>query len=56
MEDNVTERHYTSLSLWSMTATTNWIIMFGGMKGMRNFAIPVSDTAFIEISEYAVHV
>ena len=53
MQDSITERHYYSLSVWKRTATTSWIIVFGGMRGMRAFATLVNDTAFIEISEYA---
>ena len=37
-----------SLSVWSMTPTTNWIIVFGGMRGISL----ISDTAVIELSEY----
>uniref|UniRef100_A0A1X7T5Q2 Uncharacterized protein n=1 Tax=Amphimedon queenslandica TaxID=400682 RepID=A0A1X7T5Q2_AMPQE len=42
---NVTIRCYHSLSLWSVTPTTNWIIVFGGETSYR-------DTAVIELSEY----
>ncbi|XP_019860284.1 PREDICTED: kelch domain-containing protein 2-like [Amphimedon queenslandica] len=43
---NVTNRRYHSLSLWSVTPTTNWIIVFGGDISYR-------DTAVIELSEYS---
>ena len=46
--DTVTGRRYHSLSVWSVTPTTNWIIVFGGV---RRGAI-VSDTQVIELSEY----
>ncbi|XP_019861891.1 PREDICTED: kelch domain-containing protein 3-like, partial [Amphimedon queenslandica] len=44
--DNVTERCSHSLSVWSVTPTTNWIIVFGGK---RNLLITISDTAVIEL-------
>uniref|UniRef100_A0A1X7T7F5 Protein kinase domain-containing protein n=1 Tax=Amphimedon queenslandica TaxID=400682 RepID=A0A1X7T7F5_AMPQE len=40
--DNVTKRCYHSLSVWSVTPTTNWIIVFGGGTLYR-------DTAVIEL-------
>ena len=40
--DTVTGRRYHSLSVWSVTPTTNWIIVFGGGGG----------TQVIELSEY----
>uniref|UniRef100_A0A1X7TQ56 Protein kinase domain-containing protein n=1 Tax=Amphimedon queenslandica TaxID=400682 RepID=A0A1X7TQ56_AMPQE len=42
MPKNVTERYWYSLSLWSVTPTTNWIIVFGGRTSY-------SDTAVIEL-------
>ena len=45
--DTVTGRRYHSLSVWSVTPTTNWIIVFGGERG-----VTVSDTQVIELSEY----
>uniref|UniRef100_A0A1X7T928 Uncharacterized protein n=1 Tax=Amphimedon queenslandica TaxID=400682 RepID=A0A1X7T928_AMPQE len=39
---NFTYRSYHSLSLWSVTPTTNWIIVFGGTTSYR-------DTAVIEL-------
>uniref|UniRef100_A0A1X7UVK1 Uncharacterized protein n=1 Tax=Amphimedon queenslandica TaxID=400682 RepID=A0A1X7UVK1_AMPQE len=39
---NVTNRCWHSLSVWSVTQTTNWIIEFGG-------ATPYTDTAVIEL-------
>uniref|UniRef100_A0A1X7T4W2 Protein kinase domain-containing protein n=1 Tax=Amphimedon queenslandica TaxID=400682 RepID=A0A1X7T4W2_AMPQE len=39
---NVINRQYHSLSLWSVTPTTNWIIVFGGVTSY-------SDTAVIEL-------
>ena len=44
--DTVTGRWYHSLSVWSVTPTTNWIIVFGG--GERGF----TDTRVIELSKY----
>ena len=44
----VTGRYYHSLSVWSVTPTTNWIIVFGGVRGF----VSVSDTQVIELSEY----
>ena len=46
--DTVTRRCYHSLSVWSVTPTTNWIIVFGGVRG----GVKVSDTQVIELSEY----
>ena len=46
--DTVTERWYHSLSVWSVTPTTNWIIVFGGWRG----GITLSDTQVIELSKY----
>ena len=40
----VTVRYYHSLSVWSVTPTTNWIIVFGG--GVY------TDTPVIELSKY----
>ena len=40
----VTERWYHSLSVWSVTPTTNWIIVFGGGG--------YTDTQVIELSKY----
>ena len=40
--DIVTWRYRHSLSVWSVTPTTNWIIVFGGGGG----------TQVIELSEY----
>ena len=45
--DTVTGRFYHSLSVWSVTPTTNWIIVFGGYRDSV-----VSDTQVIELSEY----
>ena len=47
--DAVTGRCYHSLSVWSVTPTTNWIIVFGGVKGGY---VTVSDTQVIELSKY----
>ncbi|XP_019858890.1 PREDICTED: trichohyalin-like, partial [Amphimedon queenslandica] len=44
---NVTDRQYHSLSVWSVTATTNWIIVFGGKRGYFNVTV-LSDPAVIE--------
>ena len=41
----VTWRWYHSLSVWSVTPTTNWIIVFGGGGGY-------TDTQVIELSKY----
>ena len=41
----VTRRCFHSLSVWSVTPTTNWIIVFGGKGGY-------TDTQVIELSEY----
>ena len=49
MPDSVTNRKYHSLSVWSETPTTNWIIEFGGSRYGSSY---LSDTRFIEISEY----
>ena len=46
--DTVTKRCNHSLSVWSVTPTTNWIIVFGGYRGSGL----VSDTQVIELSEY----
>ena len=47
--DTVTRREYHSLSVWSVTPTTNWIIVFGGER----YYARVSDTQVIaELSEY----
>ena len=46
--DTVTKRYYHSLSVWSVTPTTNWIIVFGGLRG----GVTLSDTQVIELSEY----
>ena len=43
--DTVTRRCYHSLSVWSVTPTTNWIIVFGGIGGY-------TDTQVIELSKY----
>ena len=40
--DTVTGRYYHSLSVWSVTPTTIWIIVFGGGGGIE----------VIELSEY----
>ena len=45
MPKNVTDRCLHSLSLWSVTPTTNWIIVFGGRTSYN-------DTPVIELSEY----
>ena len=44
----VTGRYCHSLSVWSVTPTTNWIIVFGGYRD----DVKVSDTQVIELSEY----
>ncbi|XP_019855177.1 PREDICTED: kelch domain-containing protein 1-like isoform X2 [Amphimedon queenslandica] len=44
--DNVTEKYSHYLSVWSVTPTTNWIIVFGGK---RNFSTIISDPAVIEL-------
>ena len=41
----VTGRWSHSLSVWSVTPTTNWIIVFGGERGY-------TDTQVIELSKY----
>ena len=41
----VTGRYYHSLSVWSVTPTTNWIIVFGG-------GTQYTDTQVIELSKY----
>ena len=46
--DAVTRRSYHSLSVWSVTPTTNWIIVFGGESDY----VTVSDTQVIELSKY----
>ena len=46
--DTVTGRRHHSLSVWSVTPTTNWIIVFGGMRDLSK----VGDTQVIELSEY----
>uniref|UniRef100_A0A1X7SY59 Uncharacterized protein n=1 Tax=Amphimedon queenslandica TaxID=400682 RepID=A0A1X7SY59_AMPQE len=46
LPDNVTNRYDHSLSVWSVTPTTNWIIEFGGDRG--DFK-EISDTAVIEL-------
>ena len=38
-----------SLSLWSVTPTTNWIIEFGGVRD--DLTTILSDTAVIELSK-----
>ena len=45
MPDTVTRRWYHSLSVWSVTTMTKWIIMFGG-RG------EYTDTEVIELSKY----
>ena len=45
--DTVTGRCHHSLSVWSVTPTTNWIIVIGG-GGV------CTDTQVIELSEYYV--
>ena len=42
----VTGRYSHSLSVWSVTPTTNWIIVFGGRVGVY------TDTQVIELSKY----
>ncbi|XP_011406543.2 PREDICTED: kelch domain-containing protein 2-like [Amphimedon queenslandica] len=42
---NVTKRYWHSLSVWSVTPTTNWIIEFGG-------GTSCNDTAVFELSKY----
>uniref|UniRef100_A0A1X7T4Y6 Uncharacterized protein n=1 Tax=Amphimedon queenslandica TaxID=400682 RepID=A0A1X7T4Y6_AMPQE len=42
LPDKVTKRYWHSLSVWSVTPTTNWIIEFGG-------ALSYNDTAVIEL-------
>ena len=44
----VTRRRNHSLSVWSVTPTTNWIIVFGGIRDH----VTVSDIQVIELSEY----
>uniref|UniRef100_A0A1X7TEY8 Uncharacterized protein n=1 Tax=Amphimedon queenslandica TaxID=400682 RepID=A0A1X7TEY8_AMPQE len=44
LPDNVTNRYWHSLSVWSVTPTTNWIIEFGG-----GFESHSNDTAVIEL-------
>uniref|UniRef100_A0A1X7VSH3 Uncharacterized protein n=1 Tax=Amphimedon queenslandica TaxID=400682 RepID=A0A1X7VSH3_AMPQE len=46
LPNNVTNRYWHSLSVWSVTPTTNWIIEFGGK---RNYDTTISDTAVIEL-------
>ncbi|XP_019854337.1 PREDICTED: uncharacterized protein LOC109583431 [Amphimedon queenslandica] len=43
--DIVTNRREHSLSVWSVTPTTNWIIVFGGMRDY----LTISDIAVIEL-------
>ena len=43
--DTVTRRWSHSLSVWSVTPTTNWIIVFGGDTRY-------TDTQVIELSKY----
>ena len=39
--------------MWSVTPTTNWIIVFGGERGGYMFGgVTVSDTQVIELSKY----
>ena len=45
MPKNITIKCDHSLSVWSVTPTTNWIIVFGG-------STLCTDTAVIELSEY----
>uniref|UniRef100_A0A1X7TS82 Uncharacterized protein n=1 Tax=Amphimedon queenslandica TaxID=400682 RepID=A0A1X7TS82_AMPQE len=42
LPNNVTRRYWHSLSVWSVTPTTNWIIEFGGLT-------EYTDTAVIEL-------
>uniref|UniRef100_A0A1X7T5D3 Uncharacterized protein n=1 Tax=Amphimedon queenslandica TaxID=400682 RepID=A0A1X7T5D3_AMPQE len=44
LQDNVTRRYWHSLSVWSVTPTTKWIIEFGG--GSASYS---TDTAVIEL-------
>ena len=44
--DTVTGRYRHSLSVWSVTPTTNWIIVFGGDTWYTN------TTQVIELSKY----
>uniref|UniRef100_A0A1X7TQR4 Uncharacterized protein n=1 Tax=Amphimedon queenslandica TaxID=400682 RepID=A0A1X7TQR4_AMPQE len=44
---NVTKRCYHSLSVWSVTPTTNWIIEFGGARD--DLITTVNDTTVIEL-------
>ena len=46
--ETVTGRLYHSLSVWSVTPTTNSIIVFGGERDLSK----VGDTQVIELSEY----
>uniref|UniRef100_A0A1X7T158 Uncharacterized protein n=1 Tax=Amphimedon queenslandica TaxID=400682 RepID=A0A1X7T158_AMPQE len=45
---NVTKRWCHSLSVWSVTPTTNWIIVFGGKKDYYT-CTTISDPAVIEL-------
>ena len=47
MPDTFTKRWDHSLSVLSVTPTTNWIIVFGGGKGVE-----YTDTRVIELSKY----
>ena len=45
MPESVTKRYFQSLSVWNVTQTTNWIIVFGGAE--RGF----TDTRVIQLSK-----
>ncbi|XP_019861826.1 PREDICTED: kelch domain-containing protein 1-like [Amphimedon queenslandica] len=49
LPDNVTNRYRHSLSVWSVTPTTNWIIEFGG-----GFESHSTDTAVIELIYFKI--
>ena len=47
LPDVVTKRNNHSLSAWSVTPVTSWIVQFGGYKGSKL----IGDTTIIEFSE-----
>ncbi|XP_019852226.1 PREDICTED: kelch domain-containing protein 2-like [Amphimedon queenslandica] len=50
LPDNVTKRHWHSLSVWSVTPSTNWMIEFGGIR--NDLTTILSDTLVTEFSKY----
>ena len=55
MPDTLTGRISHSLSVWSVTPTTTWLIVFGGRIRTGEIKEIVSDTRVIELSEYIIH-